>query len=469
MTALDPHRTLGLGQGASQAEIKRGLPPPGQALSPGLGGRTGAATVPGDPGGLRGTGRRSDPTACLGPGRAGRSVGEPAPAGLAGERIPGPGDPRGRSRAGIDAGLPARPRGRARRAARVGARIANPAPSPEPAPDGELARGEEPARHREWDPTRALRAVGDPGARAGDPRRPSARPATTVRTRSRSIRPGRVPPGTAPGAAPIGRSTPRSTPIPGSTVPSTWPALAGRPTAVDPPPREPAPDEPLGARPARMGRRRSTRIRSSRRARRGGAEMRLPMRPSPGAVGRARPLRTEARLQSRTAPLRIPRPRLTERRRPLSSYPPGETTWRSVGGDIGAATDRPAARPAPFRGLTTSPIGRIALALLAWMPLGVALAALTDALPACGVGLVSVCADPLRAGIWPIHLLLIGVLLAVPRLAGIAASGAVAFLGSGSSARPSCSCWMARERRPRTPRSWRSSCSSAGWSGSASR
>ena len=64
-----------------------------------------------------------------------------------------------------------------------------------------------------------------------------------------------------------------------------------------------------------------------------------------------------------------------------------------------------------------------------------ALAAASDAVPACdGVG--TVCSDPLRAGIWPVHLLLIALLAAMPRLGAIAAVGAVAFLGVGLVATP---------------------------------
>ncbi len=110
---------------------------------------------------------------------------------------------------------------------------------------------------------------------------------------------------------------------------------------------------------------------------------------------------------------------------------PGETSRRSFGSASGPAPADVASRLASVRGLATSPIGRIALAVLGWLPLGAVLAALTDGLPGCGVGSGTLCADPLRAGIWPIDLLLIGVLAAVPRLAGIAASGAIAFLAVG--------------------------------------
>ena len=80
--------------------------------------------------------------------------------------------------------------------------------------------------------------------------------------------------------------------------------------------------------------------------------------------------------------------------------------------------------------LSRSLVGRVVLALIAWVPLGVGLAAAGDALPACGAnGLV--CSDPLRAGFWPLDLLLIAVFVAVPRLAAIGAYGSGAFFLAG--------------------------------------
>jgi hypothetical protein len=65
----------------------------------------------------------------------------------------------------------------------------------------------------------------------------------------------------------------------------------------------------------------------------------------------------------------------------------------------------------------------------------VGLAAASEAVPACD-GVATVCSDPLRAGIWPVHLLIIGLLALVPRLGVIAAVGSVAFLGLGLVATP---------------------------------
>ena len=79
--------------------------------------------------------------------------------------------------------------------------------------------------------------------------------------------------------------------------------------------------------------------------------------------------------------------------------------------------------------------GRIGVAVFGWIPLGIALSLASQAVPACS-GVVSVCSDPLRVGIWPIHLLLIGLLVVVPRLGAIAAYGAGAFLLVGFAATP---------------------------------
>ena len=86
------------------------------------------------------------------------------------------------------------------------------------------------------------------------------------------------------------------------------------------------------------------------------------------------------------------------------------------------------------RAATTLP-GRILLAVLGWIPIGVGLAILTELMPACS-GSSLVCADPLKAGIWPIHLLIIGLLAGLPRLALIAAYGSGAFLAVGLLATP---------------------------------
>jgi curved DNA-binding protein CbpA len=124
---------------------------------------------------------------------------------------------------------------------------------------------------------------------------------------------------------------------------------------------------------------------------------------------------------------------------PRSATPPQSATRprAPTGGGNAAAPGLHAtvASPAGLARFASTPAGRIGLAVLGWFPLGVALAAASDAVPACD-GVATVCSDPLRAGIWPIHLLLIGLLAAVPRLGAIAAVGSIAFLGVGLVATP---------------------------------
>lgn len=99
-----------------------------------------------------------------------------------------------------------------------------------------------------------------------------------------------------------------------------------------------------------------------------------------------------------------------------------------------APTFEPPSAAGLARAATTLP-GRIALAIVGWIPFGIGLAAASEVLPACS-GTSLVCADPLKAGIWPIHLLVIGLLVGLPRLALIAAYGTAAFLLVGLIATP---------------------------------
>jgi hypothetical protein len=103
--------------------------------------------------------------------------------------------------------------------------------------------------------------------------------------------------------------------------------------------------------------------------------------------------------------------------------------WRATTGGTAASAAEGFVDPAPsgLRRASMSLPGRIGLAILGWIPLGVAISLVSDAVPACS-GVVTVCSDPLRAGVWPIHLLLIALLVALPRLGVIAAYGAGAFL-----------------------------------------
>ena len=290
MTAIDPYRTLEIAPGASQAEIKRAYRRLAKLYHPDSAGeralprflaiQVAYETLVDEPGRPRTASRGSAarPTAAPSPAwqadasraratreayrartRRGsasspvrpvrRSVDEQARRRWRGARVP-----------------PVRPVRRVRPAAR---RAARPAARARPRA---LGRGPAPGR----------------GDRAGGPRRPSARPAMTAPTASRSTRPGKGRPGTAPAAARTGRSIPRSTPTRASTAPSTWPAhVEGRPARSIRPPRRwarrppgngrsalrrPA-DRPRGPRRPTTGRarthpraRRATRTRTGRKS-----------------------------------------------------------------------------------------------------------------------------------------------------------------------------------------------------------
>jgi hypothetical protein len=90
----------------------------------------------------------------------------------------------------------------------------------------------------------------------------------------------------------------------------------------------------------------------------------------------------------------------------------------------GPAIARAGRSPADLRSIAGTLPGRIGLGVVGWIPLGIALAAASDA------------ADPLRAGIWIVDLLLIAVLVGVPRLGAIAALGSASFLLVGLAATP---------------------------------
>ena len=131
--------------------------------------------------------------------------------------------------------------------------------------------------------------------------------------------------------------------------------------------------------------------------------------------------------------------------------PPRPATAGTAAGAAGATVVRPvgAGSPPAFgpspafdppsaagvaRAATTLP-GRIIVAIVGWIPLGIGLSVATQVMPACTTTSL-VCADPLKAGIWPLHLLIIGLLVAVPRLGLIAAYGTAAFLLIGFVATP---------------------------------
>ena len=129
------------------------------------------------------------------------------------------------------------------------------------------------------------------------------------------------------------------------------------------------------------------------------------------------------------------------------SRPPGPPPRSTVAGDsarwrppvqgveVGGSAGLVETAPSAVRRASLTLPGRIGLAVLGWIPLGVALSIVSDAMPACS-GVVSVCSDPLKAGSWPIHLLLVALLVALPRLGAIAAYAAASFLIVGLVATP---------------------------------
>ena len=124
-------------------------------------------------------------------------------------------------------------------------------------------------------------------------------------------------------------------------------------------------------------------------------------------------------------------------RRRARRSPATRPRWRRPVGDaeVGGSAGLGEAAPSAVRRASLTLPGRLGLAVLGWIPLGVALSIVSDAMPACS-GVVSVCSDPLKAGSWPIHLLLIALLVAVPRLGAIAAYAAASFLIVGLAATP---------------------------------
>jgi hypothetical protein len=71
--------------------------------------------------------------------------------------------------------------------------------------------------------------------------------------------------------------------------------------------------------------------------------------------------------------------------------------------------------------------GRAAIALLGWPPLGVAFAAIISETSGCGRFAAS-CVDTFDLGTWAGQLAIIGLLLALPKLASISAIGTLAML-----------------------------------------
>jgi hypothetical protein len=69
------------------------------------------------------------------------------------------------------------------------------------------------------------------------------------------------------------------------------------------------------------------------------------------------------------------------------------------------------------------------VALVGWPPLGLAVALAAGEATGCG-RFAATCVDPLAGGIWIVQVAIIGLLLAVPALAGLAAAGTLAVLAA---------------------------------------
>jgi hypothetical protein len=141
--------------------------------------------------------------------------------------------------------------------------------------------------------------------------------------------------------------------------------------------------------------------------------------PSRATLRRRRPA------QPPPSPAEARRPfRATQSTRP-SIDPTTERGARPSGGSSSGAA----------RTLAATVPGRIGVALVGWIPIAIGLAALGDVLPACS-GVVTTCSDPLTGGLWLVDLIVLGSLIAVPRLGWIAAVASVAFFVGGLIATP---------------------------------
>jgi hypothetical protein len=79
--------------------------------------------------------------------------------------------------------------------------------------------------------------------------------------------------------------------------------------------------------------------------------------------------------------------------------------------------------------MAVGPRSRVAVALLAWPPLGLALAAILGELSGCG-RFSATCVDTFALGTWVGQLAVIGALLLIPAVATIAAVGTLAVLAT---------------------------------------
>lgn len=120
--------------------------------------------------------------------------------------------------------------------------------------------------------------------------------------------------------------------------------------------------------------------------------------------------------------------------------PPGGRVWASSGPPLagvghGIANGTSVGLPGWLRSPARSTLGRLGLAILGWIPIALAISAAAASVPVCQTA-STVCADPLTGGIGIVHLLGIVLLVAVPRLGWIAAVAATAFFIGGLLATP---------------------------------
>jgi hypothetical protein len=123
-----------------------------------------------------------------------------------------------------------------------------------------------------------------------------------------------------------------------------------------------------------------------------------------------------------------PPPGAAARRRPAATPPPTPPPWR------GSAPAVPAADGLPSEPLAALPLPdgagrRVAVALLGWPPLGVAIAWLLGELSGCG-RFSAGCVETFAVGTWVAQFAVLGVLLLIPPLAAASAVGTLAMLAA---------------------------------------
>jgi hypothetical protein len=130
----------------------------------------------------------------------------------------------------------------------------------------------------------------------------------------------------------------------------------------------------------------------------------------------------------------------------------GSSFWETPAGDGPAGEAAPSSAglgSSSASRLRTAFIGRIALALIGWPPIGIAISTFSGELSGCGRFAAS-CVDLFGIGTWLAQLAVIAILLALPAIAELSAAGsivalaasvptAVALSASGGSREPAAS------------------------------